>query len=341
MDPIFIIGTERSGTNLIRLILNSHPNIAIPHPPHIMKNFFGLEPSYGPLSGDRNFKLLINDVVRSVELHPYPWGIVLDKEKIFSQARDRSLISIYFAIYGQYLESTGKKRWGCKSTFMIDHVALVRKYYPNAKFIYMVRDCRDVAISAKKTIFNRYSVYYTAGLWKKEQQTGMYWLSKLSKDEIFLLRYEDLLTGPEGVVRALCVFLNEQYIEGMLTFFNGAEAKKSAGLSSAWENTSKPILKNNFDKFKKGLKAGEISLVEAIASEELDYFSYQLTEPFYVSESRRAGGVKFSLSYLIEEVCLMVRVQLTHIFRDKNTALRLKKFWFLKFIGVTRKCLKR
>lgn len=38
-SPIFIIGTERSGTNLLRLILNAHPNIALPHPPHIMKIF--------------------------------------------------------------------------------------------------------------------------------------------------------------------------------------------------------------------------------------------------------------------------------------------------------------
>jgi hypothetical protein len=338
MDPIFIIGTERSGTNLFRLILNSHPNIAIPHPPHILKNFFRLEQFYGDLSNDNNFKLLIHDVARTVELHPYPWGIALDKEKIFRQARDRSLISIYFAIYGQYLESSGKKRWGCKSTFMIDHVGLVRKYYPQARFIYMVRDCRDVAVSAKKTIFNRYCVYYTARLWKKEQQTGIYWLNKLSKDEIFLLRYEDLLIEPEGTVRALCDFLNEPYMEGMLGFFRGEEAKKSSGLSAAWENNSKPILTNNFDKFKSGLKGEETALIETIAGEELDYFSYKLTEPFYLSESRRARGVKFKLSYLIEEMIIMVKVQVAHIFRDKNTGLRLKKFWFLKFIGVMRRC---
>jgi len=338
MDPIFIIGTERSGTNLLRLILNSHPNIAIPHPPHILKNFSGLERFYGDLSVDRNFKLLINDVVRSVELHPYPWGISLDREKIFRDALDRSLISVYFAVYGQYLESSGKKRWGCKSTFMIEHVGLVRKYYPRARFIYMVRDCRDVAASAKKTIFNRYCVYYTARLWKKEQQTGIYWLSKLPKEEIFLLRYEDLLSGPDAAVRDLCAFLNEPYIENMLSFFNGEEAKKSSGLSAAWKNTSQPILKDNSGKFKKGLKPAEITLIETIASEQLDYFSYKLTEPLCISENRRAKGVKFRLGYLIEEICLMIRVQLAHLLRDKNTGLRLKKFWFLKFIGVMRRC---
>ena len=150
MNPIFIIGTERSGTNLLRLILNSHPNIAIPHPPHIMKNFFKLEPLYSDLSKDVNFKKFIQDVVRMVELHPYPWEIRIDKNRVFQDVKDRNLISIFFAVYAQHLEATHKKRWGCKSTFMLYHVALIRRYYPCAKFIYMVRDGRDVAASAKK-----------------------------------------------------------------------------------------------------------------------------------------------------------------------------------------------
>ena len=191
MKPIFIIGTERSGTNLLRLILDSHSNITIPHPPHILKNFFKLEPLYFDLNTDNNFKKLIRDVVQMVELHPYTLGITIDREKVFHDVKERNLISVCFAIYNQVLENTKKKRWGCKSTFMINHVALIRRYYPSPKFIYMVRDGRDVAVSAKKSIFNRYSVYYTAQLWKKEQQTGIYWLRKLSQNDIFLIKYEE------------------------------------------------------------------------------------------------------------------------------------------------------
>src|SRR3989338_8267058 len=142
-SPIFIIGTERSGTNLLRLILNAHPNIAVPHPPHIMRNFSGLAPLYRNLGKDANFRRLIGDVVRSVELHPYPWGIRLDRGRIFKEASGRDLISIFFCVYGQFLESTGKRRWGCKSTFMLHHVDAVLKCYPSARFIYMARDGRD------------------------------------------------------------------------------------------------------------------------------------------------------------------------------------------------------
>jgi hypothetical protein len=336
MAPIFIIGTERSGTNLLRLILNSHPNIAIPHPPHIMKNFFKLEPLYSDLCKDINFKRLIQDVVKMVQLHPYPWGIKIDQDKIFRDIQERNLINICFAIYDQYLASTHKKRWGCKSTFMLYHVALIRQYHPYAKFIYMVRDGRDVAVSAKETIFNRYSVYFIAGLWKKEQEIGIYWLNKLSKSDIFLIKYEDLLNRSEETVRSLCSFLNEPYQENLLNFFNTEEAKKSSSLSAAWKNTSSPIIKHNFEKFKSKLREDEIDLFEAIAALELDYFSYKLIKPFYLSEDVRARGVKFKIIYLIEEIFLTIVVQLKHLFTDKNNFLRFKKFLFLRYIGIIR-----
>ncbi|MDD5408896.1 MAG: sulfotransferase [Candidatus Omnitrophica bacterium] len=336
MNPIFIIGTERSGTNLLRLILNTHSNIAIPHPPHIMKNFSKLEPLYGDLKNDANFKALVKDVVKMVELHPYPWAVTLNAERIFRDAVDRNLISIFFSIYNQYLESSFKARWGCKSTFMIYHVASILNYYPSAKFLYIVRDGRDVAASAKKSIFNRYCVYYTAQVWKKEQQIGMYWLNKLDKHNIFLFKYENLLGDSETTVKSICSFLDEPYQENMLNFFHTPEAQKSGRISAAWINTARPIMKNNFEKFKVELRKDEIDLFENIASEELDYFLYQLKRPFYVSENARARGIRFKISYLVEEIFLMLKVQVGHLFTDKNNLLRLRKFWFLKFIRISR-----
>jgi len=335
-NPIFIIGTERSGTNLLRLILNSHSKIAIPHPPHIMKNFFRLEPSYGDLSWDENFRRLIRDVVTMVELHPYPWEIKIDKERIFSDVRSRDLINIFFAVYDQYLDSTGKARWACKSTFMINHVALVRHYYPQAQFIYMVRDGRDVAVSAKQAIFNHYNVYYIAQLWKKEQQLGLYWLRKLPGESISLVKYEDLLSDPQKTVKSLCSFLNEPYEEGMLQFFKTPESQKSAKLSAAWKNTASPIIKDNLGKFKQSLKRQEIDLFEAISGLELDSFGYELTRPLHVLEGVRVRGVKFRVVYFFEEIFLMLKVQIRHFFTDSNNSLRYRKFWFLKFIGFIR-----
>ena len=332
-----MIGTERSGTNLMRLILNCHSKIAVPHPPHIMKNFSRLEALYGNLKNDDNFRKLIRDVVRMVELHPYPWGIKIDEARVFAYAKDRNLLSVFFSIYDRYLEHVKKERWGCKSTFVIHHIASILRYYPDAKFIYMVRDGRDVANSAKKSIFNRYHVYYAAHLWKQEQQVGFYWLHKLSSYNIFLIKYEELLDNPEGCVKSLCSFLDESFEETMLTYFHSEEAQKCSSISTSWRNTSLPIIRNNSGKYKKESNKEEIALFEAIAAPELDYFSYPLMIPLEISEQRRNQGIKKCLIYWIKERHLMIKAQVKHLFSDKNNFKRYKKFWYLKWLKIIRK----
>lgn len=337
MVPVFIIGTERSGTNLMRLILNSHPNIFVPHPPHIMKNFVKYSHLYGDTSNDDNFMRLIRDVVKMVELHPYPWEIKLDKEKILKEVWERNLINIYFAIYNQYLQYSGKKRWGCKSTFMIYFVSQILKYYPDAKYIYMVRDGRDVAVSARKSIFNHYHPYYIAHLWKREQQIGIYWLNKLPKTSIHLVRYEELISSPTETIVALCSFLEEPFDSRMLDYASTEEAKKSGSLSESWQNTSKPLIGDNIKKYKQNLNSMEIALFEAIAAPELDYFSYQLENDFWVSELKRAVDCKWKITYFIVEKLLMLITQLRALFKDKNNLLRYRKYWFLKKVSLIRR----
>ena len=63
-DPLYIIGTERSGSNLLRVILNAHADIDVPHPPHILKYFHALAPGYGDLKGRRARATLVRDVLR-------------------------------------------------------------------------------------------------------------------------------------------------------------------------------------------------------------------------------------------------------------------------------------
>ena len=84
---IQIIGTQRSGSNLLRLILDQSNEIASPHPAHVLVTFIPLLKFYGELN-DENYKLLINDVVNYVEANPVPWeNIKIDKEQIFAHSK--------------------------------------------------------------------------------------------------------------------------------------------------------------------------------------------------------------------------------------------------------------
>lgn len=335
-SPIFIIGTERSGTNLLRLILNVHSAIAVPHPPHIMKLFMPLLPGYGNLAVDSNFRRLIADVCRMVELHPYPWEINPDRERVFHEARSRELICIYFAIYDQYLRWSGKERWCCKSTFMIDHVGDILRYQPQARFIFMVRDGRDVAVSAKSSIFNHYHVYYTARRWQREQQLGLDWLARLPPEQIILVRYEELLVAPEATVQRLCGFLEVPYSDNMLEYHRFQEAKKSGGLSISWENTAKPVLAENRGKFRNQLTEGEIFHFEALAMEELLQLAYPLTNKAEQLMQMRDQLAQERPAYRAAELAREIMIEARHLLKDRNSFARIRKNIFMTFIRLTR-----
>lgn len=337
--PIFIIGTERSGTNLLRLMLNAHSAIAVPHPPHIVKLFAPLAPGYGDLRRDDNFRRLVADVCRLVELHPYPWGFRPDREQAFREAPGRELLAVYLAVYDQYRTFTGKRRWCCKSTFMIDQVAAILRYRPDARFIFMVRDPRDVAVSAKKSIFNHFHVYYTARRWQREQRLGLQWLVRLPGEQIQLLQYEELLADPEGTLRRLCRFLGEEFEAPMLAYHRSAEAQKSGSLCISWENTSRPVLRHNTEKFRGRLTREEICLIEALCRDEMGELGYELTEGA-VSAARQAELLRPRPSYRVSETLLCLRAEARHLVKDRNSLLRLKKLLFLKYLGLRQKVVR-
>ncbi|MFA7403199.1 MAG: sulfotransferase [Pelobacteraceae bacterium] len=336
-SPIFIIGTERSGTNLLRLILNAHSSIAVPHPPHIMKFFSPLEPLYGNLSIDANFRRLIADVCRMVELHTYPWEIRPDRDQVFQNAVDRNLLAVYFQVYDQYLAYTKKRRWACKSTFMIEHVAEILRYHPDARFIFMVRDGRDVAVSAKTSIFNHFHVYYSARRWQREQRLGLSWLAKLPPEQIMLLKYEELIVDPAATTRRLCGFLGEAFEEGMLEYHRSSEAKKSGSLSISWENTAKPVMSGNAQKFRRFLTDEEILLFELFACDELLELGYPLTHSLDELKALPVDILQEKAGYKVTELRLKLKAEINHLLKDTNSVARLRKNLYMTSIHTLRR----
>src|SRR5262245_38028387 len=112
---IFMIGTQRSGSNLLRLMLNESPEIAAPHPPHILQRMMPLVKHYGDLDKPDAFSLLVDDVCRLVELNPVPWeGVTLDRRDVAARCRNHNLVAVSGAVYDVMAESWGAKTWCCK-----------------------------------------------------------------------------------------------------------------------------------------------------------------------------------------------------------------------------------
>lgn len=332
LRPFFIIGTERSGSNLLRLVLNTHSRLCIPHPPHIMKFMHALAPSYGDLHDDARFGELAADVARLIRWHTYPWDRPPQARELQALSRDRSLFALYAAAYESQMRNAGKARWGCKSTFMIQHDGLILRQYAAAQFILLVRDPRDVAVSARDSVFNHFHPYFVARLWSHEQRKGIAMLDAMPAERILRVHYEALLADPEGEVRRVCAFLGEAFEPAVLRFFESDEARKSASLCLDWRNTGGGILTANTRKYERLLSPDGVAVIESVAGAEMDRLGY----PRVFAEPPRRPGRRERLRFWLEEKRRQAEVEWRSFRRDRNFPLRVRKALLLLWLRAKR-----
>lgn len=275
--PLFMIGTQRSGSNLLRLMLNQLPDIAAPHPPHIMQRMMPLEKGYGDLAKEANFKLLVDDVCRLVELNPVPWvGNKLDRADIASRCRNHSVVAVFGAVYDVMAEYSNAKTWCCKSLANINYVKELEIYYGDAaRYIYLYRDGRDVAVSFRKAVVGEKHPYFIATEWGATQRLALAQRKKINAKRFYSVSYENLTTSPEDTTRGLCKFLGVPYTDAMLDFNESTSAVKAAKASELWSNVAKPLMENNSNKFLKEMSDEDIRIFELVAGDVLDELGYK------------------------------------------------------------------
>ena len=273
---IFMIGIQRSGSNLLRLMLNELPEIAAPHPPHILQRMMPLVPRYGNLGSDRVFSLLVDDVCRLVETNPVPWeGVTLDRKDVAARCRARSLVAVFGAVYDVMAQTWGARTWCCKSLANIYYLPEIEDYFSDAKYIYLYRDGRDVAVSFSKAVVGEKHFYHIAKEWNEAQQLALSFRKRIPSKRFFNLSYEELTTDTERAIRSLCGFLGVEYKPSMLEFHKSAEAKRAASASNLWENVTNPLMRNNSRKFLKEARENDIRIFESVAGDSMDVLGYE------------------------------------------------------------------
>jgi hypothetical protein len=276
-------------------MLNQLREIAAPHPPHILQRMMPLVPRYGDLSADANFAQLVEDACRLIELNPVPWeGVRLDRSDIAARCRQRSLVAVFFAVYDAYAEARGTRDWCCKSLANIEYLVDIENYAPNARYIYLYRDGRDVAVSFRKAVVGEKHFYHVAKEWADTQELAIQHRNRINPSRFFSLSYEALTSEPEATVRRLCQFLGVEFTEAMLEFHKSEDAAKASASSELWRNVASPVMRNNSRKFLKEASIDEVRIFEAVAGHVLDTLGYERTYlpkgrtiPFSSSELER------------------------------------------------------
>jgi len=277
MDPIFIIGIQRSGSNLLRLMLNQLPEVAAPHPPHILQRIMPLMPEYGELGDDGAFRTLVDDVCRLVELNPVPWeGVTFDRADVARRCTDRSLLAVHRAVYDIYAEAHEARTWCTKSLANIKYMADIEAFYrKKVSYIYLYRDGRDVALSFRKAVVGEKHFYHIASEWASSQEIALAWRRKIEPERFLSVNYEDLTGNPEATAKRVCAFLGVEYVPSMLDFHRAEEAKRTAASSDLWINVVNPVMKDNTKKFLREMKAEDIKIIESVAGPVLDALGYE------------------------------------------------------------------
>src|SRR5689334_4978208 len=136
----FIVGLSRSGTTLLRLMLDAHPELAIPPETHFIPE--GAKACQEP------------GAPRAASLKGFPSTSTWSDFHLAADMLEARIASIepfdlsdaLRAFYGLYAERFGKRRWGDKTNHLWN-LKLIQSLLPEARFIHIVRDGRDVALS--------------------------------------------------------------------------------------------------------------------------------------------------------------------------------------------------
>ncbi len=273
-DPIFIVGTPRSGTTLLRLIIDSHLDVAITPESSFLFRKIGLWSSlYPDLSNKQSIQHFINDLRRLPQVKNWlPEQCTADELVKYFPDMD-SLAETLNAIYSYYALLKGKKRWGDKTPKNLHAVRQILALFPRAKILIMVRDCRDVAMSLNKAEFSKVSYISAAHRWQHDADITQQLIHEYN-DRIYLLKYEGLLESPDTSIKSVLYFFNLANDSKIMQRYLEHQDDVVHTKSTLYR---KPLSEVNVYRWKKNMCLSDIARCEAIAQDGLKYFGYQLT----------------------------------------------------------------
>ncbi len=329
-SPFFILARPRSGTYMLQSILNNHKEIVIPPECPLILNFYS---KYGKLKtlSTKKQKELIADLKQYREFRN--WNI--DWDILKEQLHSLETFSYQKFIQMFYLHQAKKnheqvKIFGDKNPVYTLEPERLLKIYPNAKFIHLVRDYRDQLVSIKKIDFEMGHPGVVAQRWK-DSIRKMERLAKIIPENVFTLRYEDLVSNPEFHLRELCTFLGVDYDLKMLEAFN---KKTETGLDKNeseryHKSLTQPLNTSSIGVFKRHLSKNDIAMTEYIAGNVGEKYAYprsNVSLPKRLLPSLFLAKIHVSLmmrlQIIIQRLPFRLRLKLVYALQDAVAIIR-------------------
>ncbi|HEX5132871.1 MAG TPA: sulfotransferase [Candidatus Krumholzibacteria bacterium] len=222
--PIFIIGNPRSGTTLLRLMLTCHPHIVVPPEAGFAVNLMPAHAGFRGAPGE--LEHFLSDLLASPKFEHWQLARPVLETYLRETVAPRDYASLVAGVYACYgaVHQPGKPRWGDKNNFYLAHIPALATLFPEARFVHIVRDGRDVACSYRSlaNVKGKYAptlpsatfdaVYQWRGNLRRIQRS----FAAIGWSRVHELRYEDLVRDPKGTLVRACEFLGEDFAPAML-----------------------------------------------------------------------------------------------------------------------------
>jgi Sulfotransferase family len=194
----FVVGCARSGTTLLRAMLDSHPDLAVPPESHFIPKMIGPPADVAnELADDPNFR---------------NWGIPIPDIRVASSYADAVRM-----VYAAYAASANKPRYADKTPAYVLHIPLIAQIFPESCFLHIIRDGRDTALSLVQWPSGPDSLQEAALRWRRYVVAGRLAGARLV-ERYMEVRYEELIDDPESTLRAVCAYLRLDYAPAMLDY---------------------------------------------------------------------------------------------------------------------------
>lgn len=219
---VFLVGCERSGTTLLRAILSAHSELAIPGESYFIIEMLRCRSRY-EREGHLNQERFVNDL--SAHRWFARWSLpVTHIERALERRRPRDVPGALRAVFEAYAESQGKARYGDKTPRYVLELPLLAESFPEARFIHIIRDGRDVALSLVERTHRRpNSVGEAAMFYRRAVSLGRR-AGRTLGSRYMEVCYEQLVETPATVTSQICEFVGLEYEDRMLRYYDDADA---------------------------------------------------------------------------------------------------------------------
>ena len=282
-----IVGVGRSGTTMLRLMLDAHPALTIPPETHFVPDL--IDAINNGATPEQAVEVM-TAVRQWGDLHTEPDEVLARWAELDEFEAGAALRSFYEI----FPERQGKPRYGEKTPAYVKNMLKIEGALPEARFIHVIRDGRDVALSRwKRTLGDKppAPAKQVAETWERRIRRAQRHGRKLN--HYLELRYEDLVTDTEPNLREICEFLELDWDPVILRYYEGAadrmaemardlpaiEGKPTRPGSERMEAhamTQKPPDPSAMYRWKEKMKPEDVAAFDAAAGDLLSDLGYEV-----------------------------------------------------------------